>query len=156
MSQLTVSCSFATHCNTPCNVSSRQYPSQNQLRTLSACSNNVKPHLRQLKVAQSSVSSEKELILARVGLFDEDGSDFTICPKHRDELGIKFRASKKCQHPLHGDRKGKPERGINLQMAKNIKTKWNTIVPVGAGILQCHKFISTIFCCNAIIIDKLL
>ena len=80
-------------------------------------------------MSQTSVSSEKELILARVGLFD----DFTICPKHRDQFGVKFKVSIKCKHPLHGNCKGKRERGVNLRMSKEIKSKWNVVVPVGAG-----------------------
>lgn len=102
-----------------------------------ALARDISAHLRQISVSQTSVSSEKELILARVGLFDEGGRDFTICPKHRDQLGVKFKASIKCQHPLHGNRKGKRERGVNLRMSKEIKTKWNVVVPVGAGKLLC-------------------
>ena len=30
-----------------------------------------------------------------------------ICPKHRDQWGVNFKASIKCQHPLHGNREGK-------------------------------------------------
>ena len=61
------------------------------------------------------------ILPARMGLFDEGGHDFTICPKHRDQLGIKFRASI--------NRKEKWERGINLRMSKEIKRKWNVVVP---------------------------
>ena len=64
---------------------------------------------------------------------DSDGRDFTICPKHRVELGVRFRPSMKCQDPLHGNRSCKVERGINLKMTKEIKAKWNIVVPVGAG-----------------------
>jgi len=91
-------------------------------------------HLRKLKGSQTCVASEKELILARAGLFGEsDGCDFTICPKHRAELGVRFRPSMKCQHPMHGNRRCKVERGINLKMAKEIKAKWSIVVPIGAG-----------------------
>ena len=68
-----------------------------------------------------------------MGLFDEGVRDFTICSKHRDQLGVKFKTSIKCQHPLHGNRKGKRERGVNLRMSKEIKCKWNVVVPVGVG-----------------------
>ena len=128
-----LSCSFASHCDTHCDISSRG----NELLPLSSCSRDISAHLRQISVSQTSVSSEKELILARVGLFDESSRDFTICPKHRDKLGVKFNASIKCQHPLHGNRKGKRERGINLRMSKEIKNKWNVVVPVGAGKTLC-------------------
>ena len=101
---------------------------------LSSCADDVREHLREVKVSQTCVASEKELILARTGLFgDSDGRDFTICPKHRVELGVRFRPSMKCQHPLNGNRRRKVERGINLKLAKEIKAKWNIVVPVGAG-----------------------
>lgn len=128
-----LSCSFASHCDSRCDISSRG----NELLPLSSCSRDISAHLRQISVSQTSVSSEKELTLARVGLFDEGGRDFTICPKHRDQLGVKFKASIKCQHPLHGNRKGKRERGVNLRMSKEIKSKWNVVVPVGAGKMLC-------------------
>ena len=101
---------------------------------LSSCADDVREHLREVKVSQTCVASEKKLILARAGLFsDSYGRDFTICPKHRVELGVRFRPSMKCQHPLHGNRGRKVERGINLKMAKEIKARWSVVVPVGAG-----------------------
>ena len=114
-----LSCPFASHFDSHCDISSRG----NELLPLSSCSRDVSAHLRQISVSHKSVTSEKELILARVRLFDESGRDFTICPKHRDKLGVKFNASIKCQHPLHGNRKGKRERGVNLRMSKKIKSK---------------------------------
>ena len=90
--------------------------------------------MREVKVSQTCVASEKELILARAGLFgDSDGRDFTICPKHCAELGVRFRPLIKCQHSLHGNRRRKVEKGINLKMAKEIKARWSIVVPVGAG-----------------------
>ena len=101
---------------------------------LSSCADDVREHLREVKVSQTCVGSEKELILACAGLFcDSDGRDFTIYPKHRVELGVRFRPSMKCQHPLHVNWRRKVETGINLKMAKEIKAKWNIVVPVGAG-----------------------
>ena len=104
---------------------------------LSSCEDSVREHLREVKVSQTRVASEKELILARAGLFgDSDGRDFTIRPKHRVDLGVRFRPSVKCQHPLHGNRRRKVEGGINLKMAK--ERKWNIVVPVGAGKFRLH------------------
>ena len=101
---------------------------------LSSCADDVREHLKEVRVSQTCVASEKELILARAGLFgDSDDRNFTICPKHRVELRVRFKPSIKCQHPLHGNRRRKVERGINLKMAKEIKAKWNIAVPVGAG-----------------------
>ena len=61
---------------------------------------------------------ERELILACVGLFDEEGEDMVICPKHRALLGVKYCPSRKCQHPLHGRRKGEVSRGVNLKRSR--------------------------------------
>ena len=40
---------------------------------------------------------------------------------------------KKNVQPLQGNRKGKPEWGVALEMSKEIMSKWNTNIPVGAG-----------------------
>ena len=67
---------------------------------------------------------KKDLILARVGLFDLEGNDMTVCPKHRAALGKWWRPILKYYHPLHGNRRRKSERGASLQMCKEIMTKW--------------------------------
>ena len=107
---------------------------------LSSCARDIKSHLRQLKVAQTSVGSEKDLILSRVGLFDQQGDDMTVCPKHRAALGTWWRPSLKCYHPLHGSKRRKPERGASLQMYKEVMAKWKVLVPVGAGMFLCLFF----------------
>ena len=53
-----------------------------------------KKHLRDINVTQTCVSSEKKLIVTRIGLFgDYEGRDFTICLKYRAQLGMRFRPS---------------------------------------------------------------
>ena len=53
-----------------------------------------KKHLRDVDVSQTCVSSEKKLILARIGLFgDYEGREFTIYLKYRAQLGVRFRPS---------------------------------------------------------------
>ena len=81
-----LSCSFSSHSNSTCDFSAR-FPGKNEFFPLSSCTRDIKSRLRQLKVAQTSVRSEKDLILARVGFFDEMGNDMTVCPKHRAALG---------------------------------------------------------------------
>ena len=43
---------------------------------------------------------------------------------------------RECPHPFYENQRRQIERGINLKMAKEIKAKWNTVVPVGVGILD--------------------
>ena len=104
--------------------------------TLNSCLKDIKPHLKRLNVAQKCVASEGELILARARLFDGDVSGFTICPKHRDDLGTEWKPTRKCQYPLHGIKTRKPERGrgVNLKLSKEIMAKWHVLIPTGAGI----------------------
>ena len=60
------SCSFAVHC-TSAYVSTR-YPDRTQFFPLNSCVSDVKVHLRGLQTTQSCVASERELIVACVGL----------------------------------------------------------------------------------------
>ena len=54
----------------------------------------LKKKLRDVDVSQTCVSSEKKLILARIGLFgDYEGRDFNIYLKYRAQLGVRFRPS---------------------------------------------------------------
>ena len=127
-----LSCSFASFSDHKCDISPR-YPGIKEYFPVTSCTKDVRSHLRQVKVSQTTVSTEKDLILARVGLFSDDGATRTICPRHRAELGLMWRTSRKCAHPLHGARKNKPERRAGLDMSKYIMEKWNVLVPVGAG-----------------------
>ena len=98
-----LSCSFSSHSNSTCDFSARS-PGKNEFFLLSSLTRDIKSRLSQLNVAQTSVRSEKDLILARVGFFDEMGDDITVCPKHCAVLGTWWRLSLKCYHPLHGKR----------------------------------------------------
>ena len=135
MSASELSCSFSSICQTCCDIS-RRNPNFTGFYTLNSCLKDIKPHLKRLNVAQKCVASEGELILARAGLFDGDVSGFTICPTHRNDLGIEWKPTRKCQHPLHGTKTRKPERGrgVNLKLSKEIMAKWHVLIPIGAGI----------------------
>ena len=74
-----LSCSFEHYCSTKCDFSS---PGGQQLIPLTSCMDTIKEQLRDVNVSHRCVSSEKELILARVGLFgDSEGHYSTVCPK---------------------------------------------------------------------------
>ena len=62
------SCSFWTYCGSKCDFSSR-WPGRQQLMPLSSCADDVREHLREVKVSQTCVVSEKVLILARAGIW---------------------------------------------------------------------------------------
>ena len=87
------SCSFATNCRTKCYFS-RAGQGRQKLTPQNSWVYSIKKHLRDVDVSQTCVSSEMELILARIGLFgDYEGRDFTMYLKYRAQLGVRFRPS---------------------------------------------------------------
>ena len=65
---------------------------------LTSCKTDIRSHLGTIKVGQTTN-------------FCEDGANMTICPAYRTGIGTFWRPQRKCVHLLHGNRKGKPERG---------------------------------------------
>ena len=118
----------ATHCGL-----SAKYPHLKEYIPIDSCKRDIKLHLKNLKVSGKSVSSESELILLRAGHFNEQGKGMTVCPKHRDLLGLNWRPSRFCSHPLHGSRKGKCDRGVSKKISEEIMERWKKLVPVGSG-----------------------
>ena len=108
--------------NKGCDISKR-FPGVTEYFPLTSCHKDIRAHLRTVNVSQTSILTEKDLIPARSGHFEEEGLNTAVCPKHRAELGIFWRPGRKCTHPLHGGRKGRPERGANLQMCKEAMKK---------------------------------
>ena len=121
-----LSCSFVAHSQKNFDTSKR-YPGVKEFFPLTSCEKDIRSHLRTIKVGQTSLPTERDLILACTGPFHEDGANMTIRPAHRAELGIFWRPRRKCAHPLHGNRKSKPERGANLAMYEEIMAKGNTL-----------------------------
>ena len=99
-------CSVGRKPNTDCGLSAR-YPLLKEFIPIASCNRDVNLHLKRVKLASSSVSSESELILLRAGFFNVDAQTKTVCPKHRDLLGLSWHPSRACNHPLHEKRKAK-------------------------------------------------
>ena len=90
-------------------------------------------HLQTISV--QDVSSEQELILARVGIFEFEEellATTTICPKHRYQLGGGWFKRHTCRFPGHKGN-AKPSRTINKSQSRTIVEKIGTLVPVGSG-----------------------
>lgn len=104
------------------------------------CDDSIESHLASIHLSRENLT-EKDLILARAGIFDlEDsviGSMF-VCAKHRHTYGKYWRSKTYCQYPSH---QGRPGRGqgvksrysINLDMAKAIYHMYGVLVCVGSG-----------------------
>ena len=117
-----LTCSFSKHSSIPCG-NSKHYRNIKEYVPLRSCRRDITSHLQRLKTSQANIKGEWQLILLRAGLFDEDGETLTICPLHRDIFGTIWNSSRpvaKCHHPLHGRSRAKPERGISLEISKEI------------------------------------
>lgn len=125
------SCSFYTLCNSSCGLSSKS-PKLRTCVPLLSCSRNISSHLKSINVSTSCVSTESELILSRCPV-SETLELYSICPRHRDELGLYWRPVKRCKHPLHGTSARKPDRAINLKVSQEIFSRWNIHLPIGTG-----------------------
>ena len=82
-----LSCTFETFSNKGCDTSKR-FPGVTEYFPLTSCHKDIKAHLRAVNVSQTSILTEKDLILARSGHLEEEGLNMTVCPKHRAELAI--------------------------------------------------------------------
>ena len=75
-----------------------------------------------------------------VGLFGpvENHGNITICPRHRDSHGIRWRSNRRnCACPtswaVHGN--AEAERGITKEQSENLLNLTHILVPVGSGKL---------------------
>ena len=128
-------CSFGKYSPESCGKSTR-YRYETECVPLSTCSKDISCHLRTMKISSLEIKGEWHLILMRAGLFHEKAEFMTICPRHRELLGTHWNASRpaaKCNHPLHGKSKEKPDRGMSVSFSKAIKDQWGVLVPVGSG-----------------------
>ncbi|PFX18173.1 hypothetical protein AWC38_SpisGene17466 [Stylophora pistillata] len=120
----------------PCG-NSKHYRNIKEYLPLRSCRRGITSHLQRLKTSQTNIKGEWQLILLRAGLFDEDGETLTICPLYRDSFGTIWNSSRpvtKCHHPLHVRVGAKSERGISLDISKEIQVYRGVLVPIGSGI----------------------
>ena len=125
-------CSIGRRDGTDYGLPARYHQFKEYIPILS-CKRDIQVHLQHLNVSSSSVSSESELILLRAGYFEEQGEGMTVCPKNRDILGLSWRPSRYCAHPLHPSTKGKCGRGVSKKMCLEIMNRWDKLVRVGSG-----------------------
>ena len=109
------------------------------LFSLTKCEDNIQSHLASLHLSRQHLS-ERDIILARAGMFDLDDSivtDMKVCAKHRHNLGKFWRPSTACLYPTHqgrpGQKSSKSRYSVNLDMSKTIQRMFGILVPVGSG-----------------------
>ncbi|XP_078380150.1 uncharacterized protein LOC144663088 [Oculina patagonica] len=121
-------------------------PANSNSVVIAKCTKDIQGHLRAYDVRDASLDSEPKLLLARAGIFNvgEDHLKLTICPRHRDKFGIRWRSNKRnCAAPSGWSSHGKSVsgvRGISLSHAKLLHHLTQVLLPVGSRICtQCRR-----------------
>ena len=55
---------------------------------VTSCAKEVRCYLREVKVSETTVSTENALIFVPTGLFSDDVATRTICLRHQTEIGL--------------------------------------------------------------------
>ena len=137
------SCSFKDYkfVTGSCSNDRRDRTKSTNVVALVSCDKDISGHKSFLSI--TDVNSEKELLLARAGIFSlpSDIQTLTICPFHRSSLGISWnRGAQTCRVPQaishHGDRGcklPKAERSLSKAGSHKILERTGDFVPVGSG-----------------------
>ena len=75
-----VSCSFASFSDHKCDISQ---PDIKEHFFVTCCAKEVRCYLREVKMSETTVSTENALIFVPTGLFSDDIATRTICLRHR-------------------------------------------------------------------------
>ena len=68
-----------TFSNKGCDLSKR-FSGVTEYFPLTSCHRDIRAHLRAVNASQTSILTEKDLILARSGHFEEEGLNIAVCP----------------------------------------------------------------------------
>ncbi|CAH3014598.1 unnamed protein product, partial [Porites evermanni] len=133
------SCEFSKYVGGDCGAS-LVLPSGDLCVRISECSKDIKGHLKTCGVSDGTLCSEATLLLARAGIFEEEEQYFnlSICPRHRDAFGLRWRSNRKlCSSPsswaFHRKANVKGERGITLIQSHRLYMACKIVIPVGSS-----------------------
>jgi hypothetical protein len=100
-----------------------------------ACKRDIQVHLRRLNLSRQAVASEGDLILLRSGIFGSNGEVLTVCPRHRENLGLSWRPKRGCAtHSTDPRRQNQREvLVVTKKMSREINDIWERFVSVGSG-----------------------
>ena len=139
-----VCCSFKSLVGGICGFDTRDRKKETQIIPLLACSREISNHTASLGF--SGPKDEVDLILSRAALFTQPANihSMTICPLHREKLGLGWRRGSyaRCRVPevlSNHDKKGKKwpkcDRGIGKNDSQIILRKTGVFLQVGSGKL---------------------
>lgn len=113
--------------------------STNKVVPLLACTKPIATHLLNYHIDPKTVESESKLLQLRGGLFFEDIGSLTICPNHRQKLGLGWTCGKFCSLSYCSKNKSMPKGTISRDQALYLFSKENRFIGVGAGVcVKCR------------------
>ncbi|KAK3739296.1 hypothetical protein QZH41_019548 [Actinostola sp. cb2023] len=131
-------CSYSAYVKGSCG-SSKDKPDSVLCVTLANCRRPIKAHLKLLNVRDATLASESQLLLARAGLFEDSPEKLTltVCPRHRDLFGIRWRCAKKyCLCPVswaqHKLNQFRGDYGVTYNQSKGLYKLTDYLLPVGS------------------------
>ncbi|KAL9975815.1 hypothetical protein ACROYT_G013020 [Oculina patagonica] len=137
-------CEYAEKVGGQCG-SSAEHPANSQCIAIEKCDKDISGHLKTFAggFADSTLKSEAELLLARAGIFEITSShqSMSICPKHRDKFGLRWRCQKRfCAVPPswapHKTTQMKGDRSVTFVQSKLVYKMTSTLVPIGSHQTQ--------------------
>ena len=143
-----VCCSLKSIVGGMCGFDTKDREKETQIIPLLACSKAISSHIASLWF--SGPVDEVDLILSRAALFTQPANinSMTICPLHRQTLGLDWRrgSTARCRVPealsIH-DRRGKKwpkcDRGIGIIDSQIILKKTGVFLQIGSGKFEFCK-----------------
>ncbi|XP_048589833.1 uncharacterized protein LOC116611598 [Nematostella vectensis] len=137
-----ITCGFSSHAEGPCG-SSLDNPANTECVIIRTCNKDIRAHKTHLGIKDSALQTESQLLLARVGIFvcTEEFLSLTVCPRHRDSYGIRYRCHKTlCSVPAtfasHGKKEKVDKASITLLQSEQFFKQTGHLVPVGSRICR--------------------
>lgn len=145
-------CSFEKIVGGICGIARRDRKTNTEIIPLSSCKKDISMH-KLTWAFGADLNNEVELILARSKIFTtpENLADLTICPSHRESLGIGWRRGPTCcvvpqEISGHKSKRKLPrcDRGIDRVGSQSILSSTGVFLPVGSGKCILHQFYTKI------------
>ena len=137
-------CSFQEIVGGYCGFQTKDRSKSVEVIPLLQCKRSIGAHKSAL--ASTCVENEVDLILSRASMFapPRNVDKLSICPRHRELLGLGWRRpSSKCsipsviaKHSTIPKKRPKAERGLSKRMSQHILQETGKLLPVGSGMID--------------------
>ena len=118
---------------------------ENLVVPLGTCCRPINSHLAYFHINLQTIRTEGELIKIRGGLFQEDVSTLTVCPNHRQKLGIGWSCRRQCALSYCPGYKTLTKGTISTDQSEYLLLVEKKFAPVGSGKEWNAEFLKTVW-----------